>query len=234
MNRQERRAAKAMARATKVDRAVAVHEAGHAVARVLVAESLGWSTGEIISHVDIHPVPLAAGTPSFDGTHDLRSQATTYGQAFSRPMMDFLRGKIPTGGNANNETALSKSELVPLIAEMRAAGIDVDWWYRAKSVEAIFGPMAEAKLLGLPYETVWNSHAAENDLRDVVEYGVISGLSPERIDEFLNQNISLAERYMARPEVWRAVLALANSLRYGRTPGGAVTRTVLRELATAA
>jgi hypothetical protein len=57
----------------------------------------------------------------------------------------------------------------------------------------------------------------------------LTWLSTERIIELMNENTALAERYMARPEVWRAVLALADSFRPGRTLGRAVARTVLRE-----
>jgi len=225
MKRQARRAAKATGRNQKVDRVVAVHEAGHVVGRILVAESLGWSPGEIIFHVDINPAPVAIAVLSFDRTHDLRLQPVTYGQMLSRPMSDFLNAR-----NGDKIAAMNEGDLTPIIAEMRAAGIDVDGWYRAKSIETIFGPMAEAKLLELPFETVWNAYSSENDLRDIVKYGLMSGATPEQIVELLNKNISLAEHYMARPEVWHAVLALADNLRPGRMLGQVAAAIVTGEL----
>jgi hypothetical protein len=48
MNRRRRRAAKAKGSIGKLDRVVAIHEAGHAVARVLVAADFGWSPEETV------------------------------------------------------------------------------------------------------------------------------------------------------------------------------------------
>ena len=61
---------------------VAVHEAGHAVAKVLAAGELGYSITEAINHIDI-------GTDeswgqSTDGKMMLRSQGVTFGPIFSR------------------------------------------------------------------------------------------------------------------------------------------------------
>ena len=55
-------------------------------------------------------------------------------------------------------------DLVPIFAEMRSAGIDFDWWFRAKSIEAISGPMAEAKLTGELFDEVWNGYSSECDV----------------------------------------------------------------------
>jgi hypothetical protein len=77
LNRRQRRA-KAAAQGHRVDRRVAVHEAGHACGRVLVAGSLGWDIAEIISSVEIHAEPIEVGAVSQDGLASLRPQATTF------------------------------------------------------------------------------------------------------------------------------------------------------------
>jgi hypothetical protein len=46
-----------MRRDQVIDRAVAIHEAGHAVGRVLVAGSLGWRPDEAIAYIDVHEAP---------------------------------------------------------------------------------------------------------------------------------------------------------------------------------
>src|SRR3974377_66408 len=153
MNRKQRRAAKATTHHRRVERNVAVHEAGHCVGRILVAESLGWSLNEAISHVKIHPAPIANGTVSIDGTHELRSQAATYGMMMSRPMEEFLRSHLPN--MFNTERSIKYEELKPLILEMCAAGIDVDLWYQAKCSEYILGSMAESKFLQKSLDARW-------------------------------------------------------------------------------
>jgi hypothetical protein len=225
-NRRDRRAAMAISRRRPVDRVVAVHEAGHAVARVLFAEPLGWSPDEVILHVDIHPAPVAIGAVSSDGAWELQSQAVTYEKLFSRPMQEFFRAKFN-----QEEVTLTVEILEPLVAEMRATGIDVDGWYLAKSVGSIFGPMAEAKLLGRPFDVDWEADSAQSDYTDLVRYGVICGLTTEQIESSIIDCIRLAEQLMARPEVWSAILALAARLRYGRTEGRVAGRIIRRALA---
>ncbi len=51
MNRSQRRAAGAKGRVGKLDRVVAVHEAGHAVARILVADDFGLPPEKMISDI---------------------------------------------------------------------------------------------------------------------------------------------------------------------------------------
>lgn len=128
MNRHERRAAKAIARGQAVDQVVAVHEAGHAVARILVADSLGWGADEALEYIDIHPAPLAMGVSA--ELRDLQAEAATWGQFLSRSMHEFLQAKMsPEAVDA----ARNGTEMLALFTELRAAGIDVDVWFRARA-----------------------------------------------------------------------------------------------------
>jgi hypothetical protein len=221
MNRRDRRAAKAMARNQSVDRVIAVHEAGHCVARVLVAASLGWDPDEVIECIDIHPAPIITGVVSLDGTRRLLSQAVSWGQFLSKPMHEFLAAKMPdTFAAALSGAPLGNGcDLVPIFGEMRAAGIDVDWWFRAKSIESIFGPMAEATLIGKPFEEAWNDYSSEDDKRGILYAGGLCGMTDDQIATATIENVYIAEECMTKPNVWRAISALADSLKYGRTSG---------------
>src|SRR5205823_7055448 len=64
MDRHERRAAKVATRSAKIDLVVAVHEAGHAVARFLTAGDLGFSADDAISYIEM--APDSAVTKSID------------------------------------------------------------------------------------------------------------------------------------------------------------------------
>jgi hypothetical protein len=230
MNRHQRRAARARERSQEVGRTVAIHEAGHVVGRILVAESLGWSPDEMVSHIDIESNPLDTGATSFDGTHGLKSQAVTFGQMFSQPMSDFIQQKMADRLAAHDTEPVRQAELIPVIAEMRVAGIDVDRWYRAMSIVFMLGPMAEAKLIGKSFEEVWNSYGSESDLSDAVRYGLMCGMTPEQIEAAAAENAHIAEQAMAMPSTWAAILAVAGKLKFGRTPGGVAARIAVREL----
>jgi hypothetical protein len=230
MNRQERRVARARERNLKVDRVVAVHEAGHVVARILVAESLGWSPDEMVLHIDIESNPLDTGATSFDGTHSLKSQAVTFGQMFSRPMNDFIKQRMAHKLAAHVAAPVRDADLIPVVAEMRVASIDVDWWYRAMSIVFMLGPMAEARLVGKPFEEIWNSYSSESDLSDAVRYGLMCSMTPEQIEVAVAENAHIAQQIMERPSTWAAILALAGRLKYGRTPGELAAQIVMREL----
>jgi hypothetical protein len=65
MNRHQRRAAEAQDTSKKLDPAVAIHEAGHAVARVLGAADFGLPAEKMISHIDVG-TPENLGESFFD------------------------------------------------------------------------------------------------------------------------------------------------------------------------
>ncbi len=79
--------------------------------------------------------------------------------------------------------------------------------------------MAEAKLIDKPFDVVWNDYSSEDDVASVIKIGKLCEMTADKIAKATQENIHLAEQYMAAPEVWRAILQLADSLKYGRTSG---------------
>jgi hypothetical protein len=227
MNRKERRAAKAKARHQRVEPDIRIHEAGHCVGHVLTAESLGWSTDEAIDHVEIHPAPVGNGTVSHDGTHVLHSQATTFGMTFSRPMEDFFKARLPD--KFTGESRIGWREIRQLMPKM-SAGIDVACWFKAKSLQLIFGAMAEAKFLGKPFDEVWNSYNSEEDRTAVREYGWACGMDTDQINQVLGEMLLIAEQDIAQPKVWQAIQAVADSLKFGHNDGQTIVNLIVREL----
>src|SRR5262245_51674362 len=73
------------ARKVKLDRATALHEAGHAVGRVLTAEAMGYKPEEAVVCIEIG----ISGSPmaSLDGQVDLISAAKTDGPRFSHEIV---------------------------------------------------------------------------------------------------------------------------------------------------
>jgi hypothetical protein len=202
MNRKKRRSAKAAACHSQPELTVRVHEAGHCVGRVLVAGSLGWNFNEVIDSIDIL----------------LGAEATTWGNLFSKPMQDFLQSRMPA--KFRNLERIEHAQVAALAPEMRAAGIDLPWWFQAKSIELIFGPMAEAKLLSEPFDDVWNADTSECDMFGLVRAGSLCGMSADEIEEATRGNIQIVEGLLAtRPELWRAITALADTFTFGRNDG---------------
>lgn len=154
-------------------------------------------------------------------------------QFLSKPMHEFLAAKMPdTLATARLGVPLGNAfDLILIFAQMRSAGIDLAWWFRAKSVAAIFGPMAEAKLVGKPFDEVWNDYSAEADVKGVIRNGTFCGMTIDQISDATEDNIYIAEKSLAPPEVWRAILALASKLKPGRTSGRAAAGIITRTLA---
>jgi hypothetical protein len=216
-----------MTRRQPVDRVVAVHEAGHAVGRILVAESLGWGAEEALKYIAIHPVPLLIGVSA--ELHPLEAQAATWGPFLSRPMFEYLQTRMsPEEIDAERDGAAMRA----LFSEMRAAGLDLDVWFRARCIQTVFGPMAEAKLTGRSFDEVLRVDGSKGDLGDLIYAGFIRGIAEEHFAEAASQQIEIAKRYIARPEVWRAILTLADKIKLGRMDGRVAAAIITRELGT--
>jgi hypothetical protein len=209
-NRRLRRAAKALSRGKSPDLEVAVHEAGHCVGRYLTANSLGWDAEAAIAEIKLHP--------SLPGVY--QGGGITWGQFLSKSMHDFM--------TARAAIEASGQELLPLFAEMRASGIDLDWWFRAKSIELIFGPMAEARLIQKSFGDVWTDATCEGDFQGIMHAGKLCGMTVDQIFESIDANISLAEQFVAPLMVWNAIMALARRLEYGRMSGRVAVATIRR------
>ena len=77
MNRHQRRAAKTKHIDKKLDPVIAIHEAGHAVARVLSAEDFGLPAEKMISHIEVGN-RQNMGVSNFDNSVTMFSQAVQY------------------------------------------------------------------------------------------------------------------------------------------------------------
>ena len=209
MNRRERRAAKVTARSENIDRVIAVHEAGHAVARFLTAGDLGFSADDAISYIEI--APDSAVTKSIDKRMYFRMQATTFGPMLSREIQEAFKEECTRLGGLSGRAAFEA--LSGIITMARSAGIDVNKWLRAKSLISVFGAAAEARYISKSFEDVWNSYECENDRRDAVQDCMIGGTTEvDDIDTVIKEAEAAAENLIKRPEVWRAIVALADSL----------------------
>jgi hypothetical protein len=208
MKRHQSRAPEAEAKSAKIERVVAIHEAGHAVARYLTADDFGHTTDHAISYIDL--APATPPLQSVDGTMSLTFQATTYG-----PMLSTEIQKVATRNFADimHSGEFTMEHVAEAIAKARLDGADIFKWLRARVLIEVFGAAAEAKYSGKAFEEVWGSHQTEADMRDAVQSCFLAGITePEVIQAIIDEAQAKAVDLLERPEVWRAVVALADNL----------------------
>jgi hypothetical protein len=208
MNRHQRRAAKAKGKSAKIDPVVAIHEAGHAVARYLTAEDLGYATDQVISYIDVSPT--TSGGRSVDGTMSLTLQATTYGPMLSKEIQEIAAREFADIMKSNQFTMEHAAQAVAIA---RSEGADISKWLRTRILTGVFGAAAEAKFLGQALEDVWGAYETEGDMRDAVQDCFLAGVTEEdAIQTFIDEAHARAATLIEQPEVWRAVVVLADSL----------------------
>jgi hypothetical protein len=207
MNRHERRAAKAKSKSVKIDRVVAIHESGHAVARYLTAGDLGFTPDEAISYIDVAPY-TPQGT-SIEGTRCFLSQATTFGPIMSKELQDVATREFAKRSSGSN---LGMQDVAEALAKARAEGADVPGWLRARLLINVFGAAAEARYSDKTFEDVFESYENEGDVRDTVQHCGMAGVTGEAMHLAIHNAKTRAMSLIEQPQVWSAVTTLADKL----------------------
>jgi hypothetical protein len=214
-----------MARKAPLDRATAIHEAGHAVARVLTADDMGVSPEEAVTCIEVG-APRSHGVSS-DGQADLVSLARTDGPWLG-PEIDRHLGDRPD----DLEEILPPDLIMRAVAKAREGGMDLNAWLRARALFLVFASVAEAKFLGVPVHDVWHSYGSESDGVDFARTALIAGLDDAATEQLAKETFARAAEMIERPEVWRAVLAVADRLApNSKVDGKKVARIVARAMA---
>jgi hypothetical protein len=229
MNRHLRRAAKAKGSIRKLDRVVAIHEAGHAVARVMVAADFGLPTEKMVSYIDVGTAQ-SVGQSYFDKSVKLVTQATTYGPTLSVDLQSVfdrtVKGLAPA--------SLTKKHIIDALAYAKSEGIDLLRWLRARMLISTLASAAEAKHTGRSIDEVWNSLESEDDLKGAVEDGVYAGIPHEQIGGFIDEALERSKIIIEQEKVQCAILALADVLPdQGRMAGRRAVFVINQALAAA-
>jgi hypothetical protein len=112
--------------------------------------------------------------------------------------------------------------------------VDLEKNFRAKNVESIFGPMAEARYKGQSFDEAWRDPANADDVRAVHEHARWMGITASAaIEDCVQVAKRRANNLMARTEVWRAIEVLAKKLELvgGSMKGERAAKLICRELA---
>lgn len=206
MNRNARRAAQAQARTRTVDRVTAVHEAGHAVGRLLTAKDMGLSFDEAVHSIEI----VEPSWRSVDARVGLHSQAVCYGPAVSQELQIAYQHNYP------RRESISADELNARLlgigtAEQRAVS------GRAKMIITAMGAAAEARLCGVAWEKVFSSEACLADRMDFNREARLSGLGDDEVADALSAVGSTVVGLVAMTEVWSAIGVIASAMKGGLT-----------------
>jgi hypothetical protein len=136
-----------MTKGYTLDKIAAVHEAGHAVARYLSADAMGFRAAEAIDYIKIAP-PFSR--PNLAAKTILAPKPAIFGPLYSRPMMDFL---------TNDPISL---DLAAAVNACKAQEIDVEMWAAVRAFICMAGAAAEAQFTNRSLNEIANER--ENDL----------------------------------------------------------------------
>jgi hypothetical protein len=190
--------------------AIAVHESGHAVARVLSIGSIGITNENAIGWIE-----MDSGTP--------------HCSVFELPL------DMP-GLKEFGEREGIREGIEPTVEQWRQLfsfmGIDPLEWASVRLFEITAGAAAQAKFIGVPFDLVWlHDGGCSDDRQKVIETCQRIGLNGREATELFVERSEEAYTAIDRPDVWRAVLTLAERLpTTGRMPGNTVVSIVQNAL----
>ena len=232
MSRQQRRAAERKAKKTtklrhqnmmkKDGQVIAFHEAGHAVARYLTAEEMGYSKDECIFWIEI-----SNGSPvlndSIDGQTILVTQATTFGPSYSKELDPYFNDVYAA---CRKGIGMDLEELQRKAEEAEAAGVDIDKWLKATTLIAVMGPIVEAQVTKQEVDVVLNSYVAENDVGIFVRNCRI-GNRIDEVEEYYDTAVDQAIEHLGETKTLKAIWDLGTHLmKYGTTDGKTAARII--------
>ena len=199
-----------LAKGYDLDKVAAVHEAGHAVARYLCADAMGFSFVEAVGYIEIAP-PFSR--PNLDAKSILAPKAASCGPVYSRPMMDFL-----------NAESMSLN-LTAAVEACKDHGIDVEMWVAVKALICMAGPVAEALFTNRLLSEIANE--CSNDLDEATRYCVAAGMTTQEASKQCKDALNWAREVFDDPRNWDAVLALADSLPSGGRINGKQIESII-------
>lgn len=190
-------------------RYIAVHEAGHAVARVLSIGRVGITNENAIRWIE-----MAEGTP--------------HCSVFELPLN--MPGLKEFGEREGIREGIpwKVDQWRKLFSFM---GIDPLDWASVRVFELTAGAAAQAKFIDASFASVWYDYGCSDDRQNVIETCQRIGLNGSEATRLFAERAEEACTSMDRTDVWRAVITLAERLPVtGRIQGDAVVSIVQNAL----
>jgi hypothetical protein len=200
MSRRDRRRLAAGMKKQPINPLTAVHEAGHAVARYIVANEMGIPQEKCIDRIVMEQRIFSTQ----DGVTWV-SEAVTYGPLFSRDIQAVItRGKPPAPP--------SDDEIIQFVWQAKLEGADVRTWLNAKALVIIMGPLAEACATGQAIENVLLSNASRGDLEDLSRYCKWAAITEDDAGKVLADAIQRGIELTRQPRISTAIHRAAQQL----------------------
>jgi hypothetical protein len=192
MNRHERRALVSTFVFPEITK---VHEAGHALGRVLTAGDMGPDQYPVIEYIDFEVIKRKG---------EVEARATVYGPLFSAEMEE----RIPVD---KKTTSLSVESI-----RRACEGMDLSRWMRAKLLIIAMGPAAEARFSGKPMADVLQTPDCQGDLKDMVWTCAAAGIfrsheDDDETDHQIQMACVHAEHVVRQDASWAAINRLAEA-----------------------
>ena len=219
MNRNARRAAKAIARAVTVDRVTAVHEAGHAVGRLLTAEAMGIPFAQAVFAIEVGD----GGTSTIcSDDRERRSLATCYGPMLSSDMDAAYRIAYPVSDHVTTELIYTRIAKLGTPEQREIAA-------KARMLMIAMGPAAEARERGKPFCDVFASEECIGDVDDFFREVALLDPANEDKDQTVAGIFAEATNLVEAGDVWGAINDIARNIK-GNLSGDRVAHLARRHL----
>jgi hypothetical protein len=190
-------------------RDIAVHESGHAVARVLSIGRLGITKENAVRWIEMN-----WGTP----------HCSVFELQLDMPGLKEF-GEREGIREGTRPTVEGWRKLFSFM------GIDPLEWASVRLFEITAGAAAQAKFIGVSFGSVWRDDGCSDDREKALETCQRIGLSGPEATELFVERAKEACTVMDKTDVWRAVLILAERLPItGRMPGHTVVSIVQNAL----
>lgn len=201
MNRNKRRAENVRLRASSPNWPTAVHEAGHAVGRLLTAQAMGFSLEDAVARIEI-----GGGQSMQSGSVLLAPEATCIGPAMSLELQRAYNRANP------EQRKLSTDEFRELMWSMTTIEQRTNS-ARSKMLIIAMGPAAEARLTKRRLLDVLNDLPCTSDLKQFHREGFVAGLDTSTFETLAYAARKEAEKLVATPAIWEAIKAVASRLK---------------------
>ena len=200
-------------------RRLAIHEAGHAVARVLVAPDFGLDPTEMVEYVELRD----------DGS------GACCGRKLSADLREILEREHRAGDECHALTNHLFDADQTIFEMARNEGVDVDGWLIAHLAIQVAGGMALALTFDECFAEIWDSRGCSGDQEGIKCWSRAAG-QPHKMIALECAAIDHCRELLSPPEVLAAINAVADELvamGVGTMPGDIIADTVLEVLKTA-
>lgn len=186
-----------------MNKEVAIHEAGHAVARLLTSYLMGRQPEDAVTSIEI--CRCEAQMNAF-GTVQMTWAAICYGPMLSKGLQESvgdLRGRVS-----------STEELWRVIKSVDAEH-ERQITMRCNMLGDTMGAAAESRYFKQSSPIpLFSSFACEADWLGFQRYAAVAGIGDDRIVEVCTEFLLHAKDLVERPSVWRAINSIASELRH--------------------